>query len=68
MAGEPPSGRYLVRVDTPSLCDETIARWFVEVRLHGERLAAAEGTSTEAITRARHGRGAGVLALTFDVP
>lgn len=67
-AESPPSGRYAVRVATASLCGEAVARYRVEVRLFGERLAAAEGTSTRAATRLPDGHGAGVLALEFDVP
>ena len=65
---EPPRGRYVVRVDTFSLCAEPGARWGVEVRRRGERLAEARGTSSPAATRFDHGRGAGVLALEFDLP
>ncbi len=64
----PPQGRYLVRVDPFSLCGAPIARWRVDVWLRGELVTAAEGTSTLAGTRQRHGHGAGVLALEFDVP
>lgn len=63
----PPNGRYRVKVDTFSLCDETIARYAVEARLHGRQVAKAEGTSTGAATLGAHGHGAGVLALEFDV-
>src|SRR5262249_43431601 len=38
---EPPRGHYLVRVDTFSLCAEPLARWGVEARLRGERIAEA---------------------------
>ncbi len=65
---EPPRGRYAVRVDTFSLCDEAYARWGVEARLRGARLAEARGTSAPTATRFGHGRGAGVLALEFDLP
>jgi hypothetical protein len=64
----PPSGRYLVRVDTASLCSEIDARWRVEATLDGTSVGAAEGLSTDNDTRFSHDRGAGLLALTFDVP
>ncbi len=64
----PPPGRYLVRVDTSSLCGEPAARWRVQAFLRGTRIGAAEGISTEADTRWAHERGAGVLALELDVP
>jgi hypothetical protein len=66
--GEPPRGRYLVRVDTFSRCGRPAARWGVEARLRGGRLAAARGASAPGATRFEHGRGAGMLALEFDVP
>lgn len=64
----PPPGKYVVRVDTFSLCSEAAARWSVETYVAGERTASAQGMSTDADTRAAHDRGAGVLALTFEVP
>lgn len=64
---EPPHGTYLVRVDTFSLCDETSARWSVEARYHGERVALASGQSTSADTRAAHGKGAGLIAFELQV-
>ncbi len=63
-----PKGTFLVRVDTPSLCDAAAARWTAEVYREGERIARAQGQSTDTDTRAPHDRGAGVLALTFEVP
>lgn len=64
----PPAGRYRARVDTFSLCGNASARWRLEVWRDGQRLAAAEGMSLDAATRFSHGRGAGVLAVEFDVP
>jgi hypothetical protein len=64
----PPPGRYQVRVDTFSLCGTPGARWQVEARLRGERIAIAQGTSSELDTRSSHDRGAGVLALDLVVP
>ena len=67
-AETPPSGHYLVRVDTPSLCTSAGTRWRVEGFLDGVSIGAAEGSSTEYDTRFPHDRGAGVLALELDVP
>ncbi|MEY4545083.1 MAG: hypothetical protein RL685_1278 [Pseudomonadota bacterium] len=64
----PPAGRYSVRVDTRSLCASASARWLVEVWRQGERQALARGFSPTSATRFGHERGAGVLALEFDVP
>lgn len=64
----PPSGHYEVRVDTFSLCGEGAARWAVDAVLDGRSLGRASGTSVSWDTRAAHDRGAGVLALGFDVP
>lgn len=64
----PPRGRYLVRVDTFSLCGEPAAPWRLEVLLRGARIGAAEGIGTEVDTRLSHDRGAGLLALEVDVP
>ena len=63
-----PAGKYAVRVDTFSLCAEAAARWSVEVYRAGARIAGAQGLGTEIDTRGPHDRGAGVLALTFEVP
>jgi hypothetical protein len=67
-AEQPPSGHYVVRVDTFSLCKAAGARWRVEGFLNGVSLGAADGSSTEYDTRFSHDRGAGVLALELDVP
>ncbi len=64
----PPSGRYLVRVDTFSLCAEAFSDWWAEARLDGKRLGRAQGTSGESDAEQPHDRGAGVLALEFEVP
>lgn len=65
---QPPAGRYLVRVDTPSLCGTPGAHWEVEARRDGELLARAEGFSTPDDTRFSHDLGAGVLALEVVLP
>ena len=64
----PPSGHYVARVDTFSLCGEPVARWRVQAFLNGVRIGAAEGVGTDIDTRFEHNRGAGVLALELDVP
>jgi hypothetical protein len=66
--GPPPSGHYLVRVDTPSLCGQPIANWTVRVVLRGSSLGEASGVSVDSDTWGPHDRGAGLLALQFDVP
>jgi hypothetical protein len=67
-ADTPPSGHYSVRVDTSSLCGAPDARWSITVTLDGALLASAVGLSLDSDTRGAHDRGAGVLALGFDVP
>jgi hypothetical protein len=63
-----PSGHYLVRVDTFSLCNEVSANWKIEAFLSGASLGSAQGSSFDSDTRLPHDRGAGLLALEFDVP
>jgi len=63
-----PSGHYIVRVDTFSLCGEVAARWRVRV-FTGDAATStlqAFGQSTDTDTRFPHGQGAGVQALVFD--
>ena len=67
-AGAPPSGHYVVRVDTFSLCGVPSANWRASAALDGKVLGASQGESTDADEQAAHDRGAGVLALEFDVP
>jgi hypothetical protein len=67
-ASDPPSGHYLVRVDTASLCAEVSAHWKVEVSLEQMPLGGVSGTALDADTRDAHDRGSGVLAFEFDVP
>jgi hypothetical protein len=67
-AMEPPSGRYIVRVDTFSLCGEPGAYWNVDVILRGALVAGAIGISTPIDATANHLPGAGQLALEVDVP
>lgn len=63
-----PSGHYLVRVDTPSLCGQPIAHYTVRALVHGAQVGAATGVAVADSTLGAHGAGAGVLALAFDVP
>ncbi len=67
-AGAPPAGAYVVRVDTPSLCGQPIAHWTVRVTLRGQGISEATGVSLDSDTWGPHDRGAGLLALQFDVP
>lgn len=64
----PPPGHYQARIDTFSLCAETFADWTVEAWLAGKRVGSAAGQSGEADANVPHDRGAGALALEFDVP
>jgi hypothetical protein len=67
-ASDPPSGAYLVRVDTASLCGEVSAHWKIEVNHDGALLGGAIGIALDSDTRDAHDRGAGVLAYEFDLP
>lgn len=67
-SGRPPPGRYVVRVDTFSLCGGTHANWQVDVFVDGARRASAQGVSDEVDASFAHGRGAGLVALELDVP
>ncbi|HEY2745494.1 MAG TPA: hypothetical protein VGL86_12750 [Polyangia bacterium] len=64
----PPSGHYIVRVDTWSLCAESWANWRVDVTLNGQSLGNAFGYSRPTDVELPHGIGAGVTALAFDIP
>lgn len=64
----PPSGTYVVRVDAASLCGQPIAHWTVRAISNGTQVSEAQGTAVDADTRGPHGQGAGVTALTLDVP
>ncbi len=64
-----PSGTYIVRVDTRSLCGDASASWCVAVDAAGIRLGEACGVSTsENALAGTHRAGAGVTALTFTRP
>jgi len=64
-----PHGRYVVLVDTFSLCSEVTARWRVQVFTNGGTdpvLPPVFGQSTDIDTRFPHGQGQGARALVFD--
>ena len=63
-----PSGHYLVRVETFSLCAAADANWTVDVISQGNAIAHARGESTDADVRLAHGAGAGTKAVEFDIP
>jgi hypothetical protein len=64
---EPPAGHYVVRVDAASLCGQLGAHWQVNATLDGVSLGSARGYALDSDTRGGHDRGAGLLALEFDV-
>jgi len=63
-----PSGHYIARVDTYSLCAAVTANWKVQALLDGRSIAVTIGASTPAATELPHALGAGVTALEFDLP
>ncbi|MDC3955429.1 hypothetical protein [Polyangium jinanense] len=65
---EPPPGHYIVRVDTFSLCGEGFANWSIDVLRSGVSLARSAGQSGPTDEAMPHDRGAGVLAVEFDLP
>jgi hypothetical protein len=65
---DPPSGHYRVRVDTFSLCGQSVADWRVTVTLDGASLGEVSGQSVDADTQGSHQRGSGREVLGFDVP
>jgi hypothetical protein len=66
--GPPPSGHYLVRVDAAALCGQPAAHFSVRVSLQDAVIATASGIALDSDTWGPHDRGAGLLALSFDVP
>ena len=66
----PPSGQYIVRVDTVSLCGEPDAQWQVDVFKDGDAtpINAAYGEAGDADTRFTHTQGAGLQVLSFTLP
>lgn len=67
-SASPPTGHYLVRVDTFSLCGEGFANWEASVRVNGVRTKVATGQSGPTDEAMPHDRGAGVVAVEFDIP
>jgi len=63
-----PSGAYLVRVDTYSLCGQTAARWKLRALVDGTVVSEAHGTSLPNDTRFDHGPGAGLFVRSFMIP
>jgi hypothetical protein len=63
-----PSGQFIARVDTFSLCSQVGAGWRVRLFTAGAAspVAASYGQSTPTDTRFPHGQGAGVQALVFE--
>jgi hypothetical protein len=64
----PPSGHYIARVDTWSLCGVPQANWHLDVTLNGNPLGSAAGSSLDSDAALPHGKGDGLTALQFDVP
>jgi hypothetical protein len=64
----PPSGHYIARVETYSLCAEPQAIWALSVTNGGTTLGVAHGLSRDTDTLPPRGRGAGLTAIEFDVP
>jgi hypothetical protein len=64
----PPTGHYRVRVDTFSLCGQSVADWQLTVTLDGASLGEVSGQSVDADTLGLHQRGSGREVLGFDVP
>jgi len=63
-----PSGHYVARVDTPSLCGQPDAHWQMTAQRGSSIVASAFGEAVPADTRGDHGLGAGITALELDVP
>jgi hypothetical protein len=64
----PPSGHYIVRVDTWSLCGVPQANWHAAVTLNGAPAGSAAGQSLDSDAALPHGKGKGLTVLEFDVP
>jgi hypothetical protein len=65
---QPPSGHYIARVDTYSMCGEVQANWKLSATLGDQNLGIASGWSRDSDAALPHGAGAGVKALEFDIP
>jgi uncharacterized protein YfaP (DUF2135 family) len=63
-----PPGKYVVRVDTPSLCGQPAAHWRLTAQAGTDVVARSQGESIAVDTRGAHAAGAGLLALEVDVP
>ncbi|MGQ0506011.1 MAG: hypothetical protein ACT4TC_11915 [Myxococcaceae bacterium] len=63
-----PSGRYLVRMDTASLCGQPAAHWTLEIRKDNEVALSKTGVTFETDTREPHDSGAGALVAELDYP
>jgi hypothetical protein len=61
-----PTGDYVVRVDTRSMCGDPAAAWSVTAYDHGAPLASARGSSVADDVLHPHGAGAGATALHFS--
>jgi hypothetical protein len=63
-----PTGHYVARVDTPSLCAAADAHWLLTAQAGASILKSASGQSIPSDTRGTHAAGAGVTALELDAP
>jgi hypothetical protein len=63
-----PSGHYLVRVDTWSMCAESWANWRVTASMGDQTLGLASGFTRPTDVEFKHGVGSGTKALEFDIP
>ncbi len=64
----PPSGHYVVKVDTWALCGQAAARWHVVAAMGDQILGQASGVAIDSDTRFDKDATDGVLALEFDLP
>lgn len=62
-------GTYTVRVEAKSLCSDASSPWLVTAFSEGVSVGAARGIATpDDAEYGKHGPGAGVTALTFNIP
>jgi uncharacterized protein YfaP (DUF2135 family) len=64
----PPSGHYIARVETYSLCSDFMAVWELGVTSNDQTLGVVHGYSRDADTLPHRGKGAGLTAIEFDIP
>jgi hypothetical protein len=64
--GQPPTGRYIVRVDAFSLCGQMSAAWHAIAYTPQGTVGEASGVLTDAATREAPTAGAGLTAFEFD--